>query len=317
MVGALTAAVVTGAGAAAGRAVARVSLHRLPALRQRTLILGSGEVALQLVQRLNRHQELGLDPVGYIDDDVREAGKLGIPRLGTLDTLGELITFGRVDRVMIAFTRARHEDLLHAIRVCRDAGVTVDIVPRLFEFLEGARSEQIGGMPLMSIKQPTFSRLSRTSKRALDIVGASFGLILLSPLLAAISVAIKLDSKGPVFFVQQRCGRGGRFFKLYKFRSMKVDSTVLVREDGAIVKRPDDDRITRVGRFIRRFSLDEAPQLFNVLEGRHVPGRSASAGAGRARVAERGLAGAPRRPAPGLDRSRGRSAAARTSRSRR
>ena len=130
-------------------------------MRQRTLILGSGEVALQLVQRLNRHAELGLEPVGYIDDDVHEPGRLGIPRLGTLDSLPDLITFGRVDRVMIAFTRAKHEDLLHAIRVCRDAGVTVDIVPRLFEFLEGARTEQIGGMPLMSIRQPTFSRLSR------------------------------------------------------------------------------------------------------------------------------------------------------------
>ena len=80
-------------------------------------------------------------------------------------------------------------------------------------------------------------------------------------------VAIRLDSKGPVFFTQQRSGRGGRFFKLYKFRSMKIDSTVLVRADGAIVKAPDDDRITRVGRLIRRFSLDEAPQLLNVLLG--------------------------------------------------
>ena len=107
---------------------------------------------MQLVQRLQRHYELGLDPVGYIDDDVHEPGRLGIPRLGTLDSLQDLITFGRVDRVMIAFTRASHEDLLHAIRVCRDAGVTVDIVPRLFEFLEGARTiEQVGGMPLLSI----------------------------------------------------------------------------------------------------------------------------------------------------------------------
>ena len=265
--GALTAAVVCGAGAGLGRAAARVALHRSPALRQRTLILGSGEVAFQLAQRLKRHHELGLDPVGYIDDDVHEPGRLGIPRLGTLATLDDLITFGRVDRVMIAFTRSDHEDLLHAIRVCRDAGVTVDIVPRLIEFQEGARTEQIGGMPLMSIKQPTFSPLSRASKRGLDILGASAGLLILAPVLTLIAVAIRLDSKGPVFFTQQRSGRGGRFFRLYKFRSMKVDSTVLVRADGAIVKAPDDDRITRVGRIIRRFSLDEAPQLLNVLKG--------------------------------------------------
>jgi exopolysaccharide biosynthesis polyprenyl glycosylphosphotransferase len=206
--------------------------------------------------------------VGFIDDDVHRPGELGVPRLGTLESLGDLIEFGRVDRVMIAFSRASHEQLLHSIRVCRDAGVTVDIVPRLFEFLDGARTvEQVGGMPLMSIQVPAFSRLSRTCKRALDIVGAGLALLALAPLLIAVSIAIALDSRGGVLFRQQRSGRGGRFFTLYKFRSMRNDSTVLVREDGAIVKRADDDRITRVGRFIRRFSLDEAPQLFNVLLG--------------------------------------------------
>ena len=316
VIGALTAAVVCGTGAGLGRAAARVSLHRSPALRQRTLILGSGEVALQLVQRLQRHAELGLDPVGYIDDDVHEPGRLGIPRLGTLDTLGDLITFGRVDRVMIAFTRATHEDLLHAIRVCRDAGVTVDIVPRLFEFLDGARTEQIGGMPLMSISQPTFSRLSQASKRGAGHrrrVGRPARCS--RPLLALIAVAIRLDSSGPVFFTQQRSGRGGRFFRLYKFRSMKVDSTVLVREDGAIVKRPDDDRITRVGRFIRRFSLDEAPQLFNVLKGdMSLVGPRPLVLAEHASLSRTGRRAAPT-CAPASP-ARGRSPAARTSRSR-
>ena len=126
---------------------------------------------------------------------------------------------------MIAFTRARHEELLHAIRVCRDAGVAVDVVPRLFEFLEGARTvDQIGGMPLMSIDPPTFSRLSRGSKRTLrHRRRVDCGLLALSPLLALIAIAIKLDSRGPVLFTQQRSGRGGRFFKLYKFRSMHVE----------------------------------------------------------------------------------------------
>ena len=147
--------------------------------------------------------------------------------------------------------------------------MTVDIVPRLFEFLEGARTiEQVGGMPLLSIRQPTFSPLSRFSKRTLDIVGASLGDH------RALAAAGADRGRDPAGLAAARCsspssapGRGGRFFKLYKFRSMKVDSTVLVRDDGAIVKAPDDDRITRVGRIIRRFSLDEAPQLLNVLSG--------------------------------------------------
>jgi exopolysaccharide biosynthesis polyprenyl glycosylphosphotransferase len=266
--GAVIAAALIGASAAVGRAAARIGLHRLARLRQRTLILGSGDVAEQLVTRLRSHPELGLDPVGFIDDDVYRPGELGIPRLGTLESLADLIEFGRVDRVMVAFSRASHEDLLHCIRVCRDAGVTVDIVPRLFEFLDGARTvEQIGGMPLISIQVPTFSRVSRISKRALDIAGASIALLFLSPLMAVISLAILADSRGGILFRQQRSGRGGRFFTLYKFRSMRVDSTVLVRDDGAIVKSADDDRVTRVGRVLRRFSLDEAPQLFNVLRG--------------------------------------------------
>ena len=141
-------------------------------------------------------------------------------------------------------------------------------MPRLFEFLDGARTlELVGGMPLLSIQQPTLTPLSRFTKRALDIAGASLVLFVMSPLLLAVALAIKLNSPGGVFFFQQRSGRGGRFFRLYKFRSMKTDATVLVREDGAIVKRPDDARITSVGRFIRRFSLDEAPQLINVIKG--------------------------------------------------
>ena len=105
------------------------------------------------------------------------------------------------------------------------------------------------------------------AKRALDIFGAGLALLMLSPMLIAIAVAIKLDSRGPVLFRQRRSGRGGEFFTLLKFRSMRTDATVEVRGDGAIVKGRDDDRVTRVGRFIRRFSLDEAPQLINVLQG--------------------------------------------------
>ncbi len=119
----------------------------------------------------------------------------------------------------------------------------------------------------MSIQPPSFSRLSSACKRGLDLVGASVAVLVLSPLLLTVAVAIRLDSRGPVFFTQMRSGRRGRFFKLYKFRSMRIDSTIEVNAEGAIVKRRDDDRITRVGRFIRRFSLDEAPQLLNVLKG--------------------------------------------------
>jgi exopolysaccharide biosynthesis polyprenyl glycosylphosphotransferase len=265
--GALFAAVVGAAGASVARAIGRAALHRVDGLQQRTLILGSGTVAKQLVARLGMHPEFGLEPIGFIDDDVRDPGDLELPRLGTLDTLSELIGDGRVDRVIIAFTRSSHEQLLHCIRVCRDAGVTVDIVPRLFEFLDGARTEQIGGMPLLSIAVPSMSRLSRACKRVLDILGSGAILLALSPLMAVVAVAIKLDSPGPVLFRQRRPGQGGKLFTVFKFRSMRVDAGVEVGANGAIVKQKGDARVTRTGRFIRRFSLDEAPQLFNVLRG--------------------------------------------------
>ena len=123
-------------------------------------------------------------------------------------------------------------------------------------------------------------------------------LIALAPLLALIAIAIKLDSRGPVLFTQRRSGRGGRIFKLYKFRSMHVGATVEVRPDGAIVKSREDDRITRVGRLIRRFSLDEAPQLLNVLTGDMSLVGPRPLVLAEARGADRGVAVAARRPAP-------------------
>jgi exopolysaccharide biosynthesis polyprenyl glycosylphosphotransferase len=246
-----------------------MTAHRTPRLRQRTLIVGSGLVASRLADRIQGHPELGLALTGYIDDHQEGVpGAADLPYLGGLSALSDLVALEQVDRVMIAFTRAHHEELLHALRVCRDAGVAVDVVPRLFEFLEGARAvDQIGGMPLLSIDAPEFSGASRLSKRTLDLVGAGVLLLVLAPLLTLIAIAIKVDSRGPVLFTQRRTGRGGRIFKLFKFRSMHEGATVEVRPDGAIVKSREDDRITRVGRLIRRFSLDEAPQLLNVLLG--------------------------------------------------
>jgi exopolysaccharide biosynthesis polyprenyl glycosylphosphotransferase len=264
--GALSATLMVGLASSLTRASARLAVHRAPRLHQRTLVVGSGDVAQRLVDRVGHHPELGLEPVGYIDEE--NGGELNLPRLGDLSALPGLIADGGVDRVMIAFSRAHHEQLLEALRVCRNAGVAVDVVPRLFEFLDGARTiDQIGGLPLLSIDIPAFSRLSQVAKRGLDIAGSGLALLVLSPLLLGIALAIKLDSRGPVLFTQPRSGRGGRFFKLYKFRSMRVGATVEVRADGAIVKGRGDKRVTRVGRFIRRFSLDEAPQLINVLIG--------------------------------------------------
>ena len=273
--GALATTVATAAFAAFARAAARINVHGAPEFEQPTLIVGSGDVATRLVGRLRHHPELGLRPIGFVDDS-SDGMVEGLPNLGGLDALDELLRAGRVDRVIVAFTRGPHEDLLNVLRTCRDAGVAVDVVPRLFEFLDGARTmDQIGGLPLLSIDVPHFSRASQISKRALDVVLASIMLVVLSPLLALVVLGIKLESRGPVLFRQARVGRHGKRFEMLKFRSMYrgadarkpslLESNDL--RDGVMFKLYDDPRVTRVGKVIRRFSLDEVPQLINVVRG--------------------------------------------------
>jgi len=263
---------------ALGRAVARGAVHRKLPLRQRTVIVGSGVVANRLAERLRQHEEFGLEPIGLVDDEVfaPDDGVRELPRLGSLNQLSAVLERGDIDRVIIAFSRASHQDLLSCIRACRDHRVAVDIVPRLFELLYGARAlNQIGGLPLLSIEAPPLTRTSRVAKRTLDIVVSGAMLTVLSPLLLVIATAIAIDSRGPVLFRQVRAGRNGKTFKVSKFRTMHRDAEERKKQyedaneadDGVMFKIKDDPRITRVGGFLRRTSLDELPQLINVLAG--------------------------------------------------
>jgi exopolysaccharide biosynthesis polyprenyl glycosylphosphotransferase len=259
------------------RALSRGYAHRVAPLRQRTVIVGSGMVAERLAERLERHGEFGLEPIGLVDDDVHTLdGNQRLPKLGSLDQLDRVLDTLRVDRVLIAFSRASHQQLLSCIRTCRDHRVAVDVVPRLFELLDGTGAmSQIGGLPLLSIGAKPLNRTSRAAKRALDVVGSALLLAALSPLLLAIAIAIKIDSRGPVFFLQVRDGRRQSPFRMIKFRSMYKDADERKKQfeseneatDGVMFKIKRDPRVTRVGRFVRRTSLDELPQLINVLKG--------------------------------------------------
>jgi exopolysaccharide biosynthesis polyprenyl glycosylphosphotransferase len=266
----------TAAFAATARAFVRANLHKAPDLRQRTLILGSGIVAGQVVKKLHNNDQFGLVPVGIVDDDVHDIGTPDLPWLGRFSDLDTIIEAQDIDRVIIAFSKASHEELLESIRACRDAGVAIDVVPRLFEFLDGVRAlDQVGGLPLLSIGVPVLTSVSMAAKRCLDVVASAILLILFAPLMLAVAVAVKLESRGPVFFRQPRAGRANTSFQLIKFRSMYVDAEQRKKEfeelneasDGVMFKIREDPRVTRVGRSLRRFSLDELPQLFNVLKG--------------------------------------------------
>ena len=190
------------------RTIVRAGLHRNEGLRQRTLILGSGVVAGQVVEKLGNNAQYGLVPIGIVDDDVYDVGSPDLPWLGRFADLKEIIEKQHADRVIIAFSRASHEELLECIRACRDAGVAVDVIPRLFEFLDGVRAlDQVGGLPLLSIGSPTLTSVSMAAKRALDVAGSLALLLLFSPLMIAIAIAIKVESRGPIFFRQPRAGR--------------------------------------------------------------------------------------------------------------
>jgi exopolysaccharide biosynthesis polyprenyl glycosylphosphotransferase len=179
-----------------------------------------------------------------------------------------------VHRVLLIPSSADSETMLRAVRRTMAVGVKVSIVPRLFEVVGSAVAfDVVGGVTVLGVRTPGLTRSSRAVKRSMDLVGATLGLLALAPLGAIAALAIKLESPGPVFFRQRRVGRDGQPFEMIKFRSM-VDGAEAQRkalealnESNGIFKLSDDPRVTRVGRLLRRSSIDELPQLINVLRG--------------------------------------------------
>jgi len=254
--------------------------RRQAAYVQNVLIVGSGNVARLLAQKMGKHRSYGLNIVGFVDHDGGAITNGGPPLelLGTTGELRRLVHEHRVDRVVIAFSTDSHEETLDLIRQLQDQRVQVDIVPRMFEVLgTSAQLHTIEGIPLVGLALPRLSNSSRILKRSFDVVGATAGLVLLSPLLLATALAIKLDSRGPVFFRQVRMGEDEKTFRICKFRTMVVDADTRKDEvahlnmhrndDPRMFKVPLDPRVTRVGAFLRRTRIDELPQLINVLNG--------------------------------------------------
>jgi len=234
------------------RAGARHYVHRAAPLQQRCLIVGSGRVADQVVERLAEAPEFGLVPFGIVDDDPHPVGAGSLPTLGRLGDLEDILRVHQVDRVIIAFSRASHEQLLRVIRAARDRRVAVDIVPRLFEFLGGSNAlDQVGGLPLLSVGAPQLASSARAIKRFLDIVAATLALMVLAPLIVVASVAVRLRSRGPVLDRRARAGRGGVGFDELWLRTTA----------------PGERELTGVGRFLERHGLAGLPRLVNVLRG--------------------------------------------------
>jgi exopolysaccharide biosynthesis polyprenyl glycosylphosphotransferase len=262
------------------RGLARAAVRRTDAYVQNTLIVGAGHVGQRIARKLLQHPEYGVNIVGFVDDRPRERGEGlgGLTVLGRTEELAELVEVLGVERVIVAFSQAGHDETLELIRNLNDLGVQVDVVPRLFDVLgPQMRVHAAEGLPLLGLAPARLSNSSLFLKRALDLVCSGLALVLLAPLFAVLAVALRLDSPGPVLFRQVRMGRGNRTFTILKFRTMAADADMRKAEvahlnkhlgaDDRMFKAPDDPRVTRVGAFLRRYSLDELPQLVNVLRG--------------------------------------------------
>ena len=217
-----------------GRTFARQACKRALAYQQNTLIVGAGQVGQLIARKLVKHPEYGVNVVGFIDRDPR-ARRPDLPEhlaiLGGPERLADIVKCLDVERVVIAFSNEPAEELLCLLRQLRQFPVQIDLVPRLFE-LVGPRLtvHAVEGLPLLGLPPLRRSRVSRTLKRAIDIVGASVGLIALSPVFAYIALRIRLDSDGPIFFRQTRLGTNMKEFTAFKFRTMKVDTDQSVHE---------------------------------------------------------------------------------------
>ena len=264
------------------RAGSRVVCRHLPGYTQNAVIVGAGKVGQQLALKLMNHREYGINLVGFVDDRPTELDEELAQRLPLLlagpDRLRDVLTQHKIDRVIIAFSNDSHETVIANIRAIRDLDVQIDIVPRYFEvFGAAAEVHTLEGIPLVGLRPTRLSRSSRALKRAFDLAAATLGLFVLAPLLLTVAIAIKVESRGPVFFRQVRRGANGSTFCIFKFRTMVAEAEERKSEvvhlnmhrdrDPRMTKIPDDPRVTRVGRFLRRFSIDELPQLFNVVNG--------------------------------------------------
>jgi exopolysaccharide biosynthesis polyprenyl glycosylphosphotransferase len=243
---------------------------------ERVLFVGSGQMTPILVRQMLRQPRHGLTPVAALTRAENELWPLPVADAGPLDEVdpAAYIVEQKIDRVIVSAEGIDDEALLELMHVCRRLGVKVSALPSLASMMGPAATvDHLEGITLIGINTPSLARSNRVFKRAMDIVGALTLLLLTAPILLAAAIAIKLESRGPVLFRQTRIGRGGNAFSLLKLRTMVPDAEARRVEllgqsrQSQWLDLAFDPRVTRVGRFLRSTSIDELPQLLNVLRG--------------------------------------------------
>jgi exopolysaccharide biosynthesis polyprenyl glycosylphosphotransferase len=268
----------------AGRTVARAVVRRSAGYLENAVIVGAGSVGQLVGRKLRHHPEFGLRLVGFVDSSPRamRTDLDDVPVLGPPEEIADIVTRQGVQRVIVSFSNDRHDLQLELIRALQDLDVHIDLVPRLFEAIGPyVGMYAVEGLPLVELPTASRSRGARLAKRAIDVTVAGTVMLFTSPLFLWIALRIKRDSPGPVFFRQMRLGEGRRSFPVLKFRTMVngaddaphreyvrgiMDSAVPPNGNN-LYKLVRPDAVTRFGSWLRRTSLDELPQLINVIRG--------------------------------------------------
>ena len=242
-------------------------------LAMRTLIVGTNDEAGRLAQALNG-RGLGFEPVAYVSTSGMMVSPDGLPVAGGIDDLGALIRDWAADCVFVASTAAGAQDMLRIVQTTRQAGIEARVSANLPQLLTSRLAVQpVGQVMALSLKPVRLTGSQTVAKRAFDLAVASIGLLCILPIWGVVAILIKLTSRGPVLFRQERVTKGGRVFRVYKFRTMVVDAARVLEERGIDPSAPffklgeTDPRLTTVGRALRMLSLDELPQLLNVFRG--------------------------------------------------
>ena len=231
---------------------------------EKVLIVGTGEVGQMILQKIRHSPGLGYKVCGFVDMNGGPTSVLGTPVLGKAEQLPAIIEKEGVAEVIIALPEASHQDIVTLISLCERGKVGIKVFPDVFQIMAKEVSiGDLGGLPLLTVRDIALRGWKLTLKRGIDIIVSAVSLVLLSPLMLLTALLIKLDSPGPVFFVQERMGMDAKPFLIYKFRSMRQDAEA----NGPGWTKPNDPRRTRLGKIIRRLNIDELPQLINVLLG--------------------------------------------------